>query len=49
MDEGRLLTLLHGMIRDSIRMCPNDNYIGTSNLLLFFLGGGDNLRGNEFL
>ena len=40
LDEDRLLTLLHSMIRDSIRMCTNDEYIGTSNLLLFFWGGG---------
>ena len=35
LDEDILLTLLHSMIRDSIRMCTNDEYIGTSNPLLF--------------
>ena len=40
LDEDRLLTLLYSMIRDSIRMCTNDEYIGTNNILLFFFGGG---------
>ena len=37
LDEDRLLTLLHStrMIRDSIRMCTNEEYIGTRNSLLF--------------
>ena len=34
-DEDRLLTSLHSMIRDSIRMCTNDEYICTSNILPF--------------
>ena len=46
LDEDRQLALLHSMIRDSIMMCTNDKYIGTSNLKFF---GGNNLRGNEFL
>ena len=41
-DEDRLLTLLHSMNRDSMRMCTNDEYIGTSNPLLFW---GNTLRG----
>ena len=53
LDEDRLRTLLLSMIRDSIRMCTNDEYIGSINLLLlfflFFFGGGDNMIGNEFL
>ena len=48
LDEDRLLTLLHSMIRDGIRMCTNDEYIDTSDLFLcvcvfffcFFFGGG---------
>ena len=36
LDEDILLTLLHSMIRDRIRMCTNDEYIGTSNPLLFW-------------
>ena len=40
LDEDRLLTLLLNMIRDSIRMCTNNEYIGTSNPLPFFWGGG---------
>ena len=47
LDEDRLLTLLHSVIRDSIRMYTSDEYTGTSNPLL--LGGGDTLRGNELL
>ena len=35
LDEDRLLALLHSMIRDSIRMCTNDEYIGTGNLFQF--------------
>ena len=46
LDEDRLLTMLHSMIRDSIMMCINDEYIGTSNPLFF---GGNTLRGNELL
>ena len=46
LDEDKLLTLLHSMIRDSIRMCSNDEYIGTSNPLLF---RGNTLSGNELL
>ena len=44
LDEDRLLTLLHSMIRDIIRMCKNNEYIGISNPLL---SGGNTLRGNE--
>ena len=46
LDEDKLLTLLHSMIRDSIRMCTNDEYICTSNPLLF---RGNTFRGNELL
>ena len=35
LDEDRLLTLLHSVIRDSIRMCTNDEFIGS-----FFWGVG---------
>ena len=35
LDEDRLLKLLYSMIRDSIRMYTNAEYICTSNLLLF--------------
>ena len=37
LDEDRLhvLKLLHSVIRNSIRMCTNDEYIGKSNPLLF--------------
>ena len=37
LDEDRLyvLTLLHSVIRNSIRTCTNDEYIGKSNPLLF--------------
>ena len=36
LDENRLhvLKLLHRVIRNSIRMCTNDEYIGKSNPLL---------------
>ena len=46
LDEGRLqvLNLLHSAIRNSIRMCTNDEYIGKSNPLVFW---GNTLRGNE--
>ena len=44
LDEDRLhvLKLLHSVIRNSIRMCTNDEYIGKSNPLhfFFFWGGG---------
>ena len=46
LDEDILLTVLHSMIRDSIMMCTNDEYIGTSNPLLFW---GNTFRGNELL
>ena len=58
LDEDRLLTLLHSVIEDSIRMCTSDEYIGTGNpLLLFFVCfffwggglGGNTLRENELL
>ena len=36
LDKDRLLTFLLSMIRDSIRMCTNNVYIGTSNSLPFW-------------
>ena len=37
LDDDRLhvLKLLHSVIRNSIRMCTSDEYIGKSNPLLF--------------
>ena len=46
MDEERLLTLLHSMIRGSIRMSTNVGYIGKSKPLLFC---ENTLRENELL
>ena len=39
-DRPHVVKLLYSVVRNSIRMCTNDEYIGKSNPLLLGGGGG---------